>query len=522
MPLSLRLGVLALCLVLWVVAVAPRLTYGPKFSQDSASYIDCARSVSEGRGLMARPDGGLTHNLWEPMILWPPGYPLLMVPLMKFGVSPAVAATAIALIFSAICVVLLGNLYLTRLPTLLALSTLGATVLMPSFLLINGMAWSEAPFLALSLISLLCMMNWSEKTLNLWVWVLAAGVFGGLAWCVRNVAVALLGTSCLFLAVHLLWRPFRLVAKAIALWLLGWGVASSWLIYYNLNMFGKINPYSMPPSELSLWDNIKATSIVLLSDMSGSYQLGRIVTNEYILIGLLCITLLVLILWIHNCKLEKVARFTEKYRVEFLFSGYIAFILATTIVARTTYKWPGEVINSRHYVQIYWAIWLLISTLCLGLISKLDSKKYYFTLVFLIIACSSLQVRNYFDELKSWKDGFGIQQQRIQDAQILKGLIPHDKIVLSDRIQELRVVGDVHARRLKEIPLQISEMRKAGAEGFLWGIIIWDPRKCLRGGEGETARDLLLHLEQFPEFHLMQGWRQPLVLQYMEPPQVAP
>lgn len=383
------------------------------------------------------------------------------------------------------------------------------------------MAWSEAPFFALSLISLLCLMIWSEKTKNLWVWVLAAGVFGGLAWCVRNVALALLGTSCLFLAVHLLWRPYRLVAKAIVLWLLGWGIASSWLIYYNLNIFGRINPYSMPPSELSLLDNIRETSIVLFGDMSSSYKLGTIVTNKYIAIGLFCLMLLTLFLWIRNCTLEKVVILAEKHRIEFLIALYITFILATTIVARTTYKW-GESINSRHYVLIYWAIWFLISSFCLGVINRFKTKKHYMTLIIFIIVCSSMQVRRDFVDLKEWKDRFVTSQQIIDSAQKLGGLIPHDKIVLSDKIEELRIVGNVHARLLpKDIPTPFSEIRKAGAEGFLWGIIILDPARFLRR-KSETTRELLLHPEQFQQFHMLQGFRQLVVLKYVELPEVEP
>lgn len=161
---------------------------------------------------MSRPYGGLSRDLLVPIRLRPPGYPLLMVPLIKLGVPPVMAATAVATFFSAISVVLLGNLYLTRLPPLLALSTLGASVLMPSFLFLSGMALSDTPYLALALVSLLCVINWTKTTRNQWFWVFTAGAFGGLAWCVRHVAVALLGTSCMFLAAHLLWRPLRVVA----------------------------------------------------------------------------------------------------------------------------------------------------------------------------------------------------------------------------------------------------------------------------------------------------------------------
>ena len=448
-----------------------------------------------------------------------------MVPLIKLGVPPVMAATAVATFFSAISVVLLGNLYLTRLPPLLALSTLGASVLMPSFLFLSGMALSDTPYLALALVSLLCVINWTKTTRNQWFWVFTAGAFGGLAWCVRHVAVALLGTSCLFLAAHLLWRPLRVVAKALALWLLGWGATSSWLAYHNFNTFGRINPYWMGPSDLSLWDNISATYYLIVYDMSASDRITELLVRRYVMIGLLCFLLLALVFLIRTFTFEKVANYINKQRIELLFAIYIVFVVATTVVARTTYKW-GEDINSRHYFQIYWAIWLLLSVSCLNVTGRFMYNKYYFQLAIIIImiSCSCLQIYRYYGYIERWTNeqetGERVENERMENAQILGNLIPRDKVVLSDSIKELRVAGDVNARQLPEQrdqndPLTFSEIRNAGVEGFLWGIVIWDLDKCRSGRCGEAVQDILLHPERFTEFRQKQGWRQPLVLQFM-------
>lgn len=177
------------------------------------------------------------------------------------------------------------------------------------------MALSDTPYLALALVSLLCMINWTKTTPNQCFWVFTAGAVAGLAWCVRYVAVALLGTSCLFLTAHLLRRPLRAVAKALALWLLGWGAASGWLVYHNLKTIGKINPYSTDPSDVSLWDNISATYYLIVNDMSASDRITGILVSRYVMIGLLCFTLLALVVFVRTFPLEKAANYFNEKRV---------------------------------------------------------------------------------------------------------------------------------------------------------------------------------------------------------------
>lgn len=520
-PLALRVALLSGCFTLWLIGVAPRLAYGPGFSSDSAVYVDCARSISEGLGFMQRPYGGLGRDLWEPIRLWPPGYPLLIAGLMEVGMSPPTAAVAVATICSVACLVLLGSLYLARLPTVVAVPLLLATAVMPSFYYISGMAWSEAPCFALSLASLLCMMKWTEGTDNRWFWILAAGVAGGLAWCVRNAAVALFATSCLFLTAHLVWQHLRTVANALAFWLLGWGAGSSWLVYRNLVTFGKINPYSMPPSDLSLWDNLRRTWYVISKDMSGSWRIAAMTTNKYLVIGLLAAGVVVVALWLRKRTFGEIRSLLEKHRVGLLLVTYIAFVLATVVAARTVYRW-GETISSRHYVPIYWAMWLLLSLFGLAICSKFFSKKSHAELAvaIMIVLSVCLQVRMYANTVQGWKANRS-RSCRSECAQLLGHVIPRNRIVLTDNSVALRVRGNVNARRLnrpsiQDDPLTVTGIRRAGREGFLWGIVIWEPDKCDGGYYGEAVREILSHPERFPEFQRVDEWDDAIVLRWTQ------
>src|SRR5262249_4379628 len=143
-PRTYSLLVILIPLAAWAMLAQGFIFFdGNRISPDSANYIDCARSLRAGHGFLTRPGGGLDARLWEPITLWPPGYPLLISVAMRAGLDDYSAALAISIGCSAIVVVLLCAYYSRRLPFVVALLSSLVLVCMPSFLNTTTMSWSE-------------------------------------------------------------------------------------------------------------------------------------------------------------------------------------------------------------------------------------------------------------------------------------------------------------------------------------------------------------------------------------------
>ena len=74
-----------LCLLAWAMQVRGMLEHGPWSSFDSHVYIECARSLDSGHGTLRRPSMFFAGAEWEPISLWPPGYPWLIAGVMKLA-----------------------------------------------------------------------------------------------------------------------------------------------------------------------------------------------------------------------------------------------------------------------------------------------------------------------------------------------------------------------------------------------------------------------------------------------------
>ncbi len=133
-----------LCASLWMNWI---LSVGPGVSPDSTVYLETARNLLSGNGFSV--DG-------RPLTHFPPCYPLLLA-----GVG-LVMDGDVLLAAHWLCVILFGlNLVLLGATAFLmsgrnSLATFLAVLffsLSPSFLMVHSMAWSEAPFLAFLLTS---------------------------------------------------------------------------------------------------------------------------------------------------------------------------------------------------------------------------------------------------------------------------------------------------------------------------------------------------------------------------------
>ena len=271
-------------LTIWILFVLYCLP-NQRISIDSAVYIESAQKFVEGRGFLVRQCNGLSPQLWGPMLVFPPGYPVLTAGLMYFGLDDAyLAAKAVAIGCSFIFVLLVLVFYANHLRPLYAALLGTGFVIMASLLSNETMCRSEPPFMLFSTISLLALLKGTPRGAPAkWGWICIAGIAGGYAWCIRNIGVALFLATIVYLSSQMPRLRLRKTAIATCVWLMGWLIGSGWMILQNLWMFHTINPYSYcyPPSKMSLARSLFLAIQAIGEDITQAYSLF---VNEYVLL----------------------------------------------------------------------------------------------------------------------------------------------------------------------------------------------------------------------------------------------
>jgi hypothetical protein len=188
----------ALCAAIAVGLGIVATWQGPGLSIDSVNYLSTGINLADGRGLLMLHDQALT--------IFPPGVPILAAAgeLVGIGGEPMLRVVSVA---SFGAMVLLGNALLRRVVDHRGV-VLGATALLAvavPLLTISKMAWSEPPFIVVTLLFLLALGDlWERGTIGRRDVVrLAALVW--VAFVIRYVGISLLGVGGL--AMLLAVRP---------------------------------------------------------------------------------------------------------------------------------------------------------------------------------------------------------------------------------------------------------------------------------------------------------------------------
>ncbi len=265
-------ALLALAVVGWL---APRVA---GFTTDSDAYLDVARGVREGAGLVQSVVDFWRPGVPDPLGLWPPLYPLLVAVVSAFGVPLDLAARFVsagsfavfAFAFHALAVAALGRGG-AALATVAALATLSVTRL-------GAFAWSEATYLAFTASGLALLAR--AESAEGWTRgrALGAGLAFGLAAVTRHAGVPVALAAVAYVALRPALRgdgglrAFALQALALP----GVGIAR------NVLLFGRPFGPALPPAEHGIatqgfefaralrwellpapFDRIEATSIAL-------------------------------------------------------------------------------------------------------------------------------------------------------------------------------------------------------------------------------------------------------------------
>ncbi|MDH5527040.1 MAG: hypothetical protein OEY97_06985 [Nitrospirota bacterium] len=167
--------------------------YGPAVTPDGVNYLAAARNLVTG--------GGITGFSGDPLTLWPPLYPMLLALLSLFGLEPLTAARlvgagAFGLILLTVGWWLRGHV---RQPLWVVLGVVAVAA--SDLLLLAGYVLSEAVFVLLALLALICAQRYLRSPAP--VTLAAFAGFSALAFATRYAGVALLLTG----VALLLTRP---------------------------------------------------------------------------------------------------------------------------------------------------------------------------------------------------------------------------------------------------------------------------------------------------------------------------
>ena len=229
----------ALVVVLWLPMISRHLVMGERLGGDAPIYVDCARSIVEGRGFMTRYWGSLGDELWHPMRAFPPGYPLLIASGMVVGFTAYNASLIISVLSGTVFLFMAVRLMADRLPAGLAI--LGGFVLafMQPYLFVSTVIGSDALYLPLMLVSLLLLVKATRSNDEIHLgWAVAAGVLAGAGYTVRNAAVALMVASFGYLLLQRVCLSWTGVARGVVAWGVGCGLGGGWLVGHNLISLG--------------------------------------------------------------------------------------------------------------------------------------------------------------------------------------------------------------------------------------------------------------------------------------------
>ena len=215
---------LALIAVVGMLLVIKTTPDGLGLSDDSIAYVAGARSMLAGNGYR---EAWLASN--GPVTHFPPAFPSILAFVGLLGIDPLHGARWVNALLFGLNAWLLGILGWRMTRSLLAGLVLAALFVSSGEMFqVHAVAMSEPLFIFLSLLSFWTFDLYFEREHHWW-WLVACGIFAGLAYLTRYAGLALAATFITALLIlHSGWKK-RLVGIGIFLasvlpWALGWSI----------------------------------------------------------------------------------------------------------------------------------------------------------------------------------------------------------------------------------------------------------------------------------------------------------
>jgi 4-amino-4-deoxy-L-arabinose transferase-like glycosyltransferase len=217
---------LALCFiaVLGIILVLRATPNGLGLSDDSIAYIAGARSMAAGDGYREAwlaSNGVVTH--------FPPAFSSVLAFFGFFGVDPLRAVRWVNALLFGFNAALLGILGWRMTPSLTAGVVLaGLFVTSGEMFSVHAVAMSEPLFIFFSLLAFWMFDLYFERHHH-WLWMIACGIFVGLAYLTRYAGLALVATFVVALLIlHTTWKKrltsIGILLASVAPWILGWSI----------------------------------------------------------------------------------------------------------------------------------------------------------------------------------------------------------------------------------------------------------------------------------------------------------
>jgi hypothetical protein len=319
------------------------------YSGDSASYVEMAESL--------RADGRPRVSPWAlespqadavPQPLFPPGLPVLAAALTPVAGDARTAVVWPNRIAAALLPLLILSMFRGCAPDLALLGVGLWALLSPGVRQWHYVAYSDVVALALAIVSLGALVRAEGRDRH---WLAVAGLTAGLAYAVRNAALAVL----LAAAAALGWEWLRSGGRGwrnAAAWAAGAAVPLGALAAYNLATFGALQPYAMPPSTRPWPLNLEDWARAQLVDV----HVPAAWTAGLTPLAVACLLALLLALglrWWWRSRADG-----RTHRLVTVLGCYVAAGGALLVASRSRYEW-ADTIEPRHALQYSWAFALL-------------------------------------------------------------------------------------------------------------------------------------------------------------------
>jgi hypothetical protein len=340
------------------------------YTPDSACYIEQARSLID-RGVF---ESGL-YGTEKPSVtfvpdpLFPPGYPILIALFSLFlPAPPEVVALFLSLAALALIPACVVFSFRRVVGAEVALIIGLLVVFTPAIIRWGNVASTDILSVLLVIFCMGLVLKAGDRLMTWFV----AGLLVGFAYLLRNANLAFVFSLCGFLAWSIAFDTENRRKKTViaCVWLLSFSaVVVPWMIR-NVIVFGKIQPYSMPPSSVGFIENSHAfieaqlNILLLLADLD-----TFLARNTLGVIGLIIVS--GLLVW-QVLKTWKLWRKIEKQA--FIVAALYCILGATIVIAaRTKYQW-GELISERHALPYLFSLLIVLALILKNTSVKIDRR----------------------------------------------------------------------------------------------------------------------------------------------------
>lgn len=348
------------------------------FGVDSASYLEQARNFMARGVFEITPFGtGETDVVSVPDILFPPGYPVLIaISSMLLQLPVEVIAPFLSLLALVLLPVVIVSSFHRVLGLLPALWIAILVVLTPSAVRHGYIAFSDTLSLILVIYSVSCLLKAGNKG-GTWFYL---GLLTGFSYLLRNANLGLLISISLYLFYRFVVEPENrqdLIKNGIT-WLCANGLLIvPWLIR-NILVFGKLQPYWMPPSDVSLAENIHDYLKAQLDTIFSVNDLDNLLAGTMWGIVILIALLVVLVrqtitTWQRWQRIEQ-----QTFIISVIYAGIGA---AMVIVARTKYQW-GVHIDARYALPYSCFVFVPLVLIVKNSVAQINTRYFALGLTF--------------------------------------------------------------------------------------------------------------------------------------------